>query len=625
MNTTLKYAEYELKKYSAMMGICPEISFIVDADKFDKTRFFRFDASLDDAFIIVVKDGKGTITATNERSVLMGVYQFLKLQGCRFMRPGKDGEYVPYTEKIIDIDEEYYAYTRHRGTEDYGFNGGIEGVLAIIEWLPKLMMNTFFIENVDFFYLTHYRYYPGENPFKKKLNVTREIFGEWEKRIIKECKKRGIIRHSCGHGWTNLLMKGIDNTRSRGQLILAGDTEVCENPEILAQINGKRELLGGVPLNTNVCLSQPEVMKAYAQKVYEYVLAHPECDYLHVWLADAFSNFCECENCRDITPTDWYIKLMNEVDALLTKNGSKQKIVFLVYFELLYPPKTERLNNPERFTMLFCPYGRDFTKTYRETEVPEKWEQKELNKYLRSDMNMSLYLAQLRDWKKIFDGDSLAFDYTLYDYSAHTEFTNLLTAPIAADDCIYLKEIGLNGRIECGNVRASSPTSITFCSMAHSLFYGSIYPQEEFFKDMFGEGEPVSDFLESIKNIIPRDYLMRKRASLSDDELLEIKNGLEKIESFRQVLLEYNPEESFFRKNCLFLEQYLEFPEAMCRYILKIHENKDVSAQEIDGYVEELRLLLFRLEQAMPLYFPAQEIFVQMRYALTNYGQKREF
>ena len=44
---------------------------------------------------IDVTDGKGRIAGSNPRSVLLGVYRFLEEAGCRWLRPGTDGDYVP--------------------------------------------------------------------------------------------------------------------------------------------------------------------------------------------------------------------------------------------------------------------------------------------------------------------------------------------------------------------------------------------------------------------------------------------------------------------------------------------------------------------------------------------------
>ena len=50
---------------------------------------------LDDAIAIEVEGGSGIISGVNPRSVLLGVYRFLTEIGCRWVRPGLDGEILP--------------------------------------------------------------------------------------------------------------------------------------------------------------------------------------------------------------------------------------------------------------------------------------------------------------------------------------------------------------------------------------------------------------------------------------------------------------------------------------------------------------------------------------------------
>ena len=45
------------------------------------------DAALDDAIAVDVQNRNGYITGTNERSVLLAVYRFLKALGCDWVRP----------------------------------------------------------------------------------------------------------------------------------------------------------------------------------------------------------------------------------------------------------------------------------------------------------------------------------------------------------------------------------------------------------------------------------------------------------------------------------------------------------------------------------------------------------
>ncbi len=54
------------------------------------------------------------------------------------------------------------------------------------------------------------------------------------------------------------------------------------------------------------------------------------------------------------TQTDWYIMPLNEIDAALTELGLQTKLVFLIYFELLWPPKTVTLKKPRSFSYDVC-------------------------------------------------------------------------------------------------------------------------------------------------------------------------------------------------------------------------------------------------------------------------------
>ena len=55
-----------------------------------------------DEICIKVEKGAGVITGSNERSVLMAAYRFLFELGCRFLRPGADGEVIP--ARKLDAD-----------------------------------------------------------------------------------------------------------------------------------------------------------------------------------------------------------------------------------------------------------------------------------------------------------------------------------------------------------------------------------------------------------------------------------------------------------------------------------------------------------------------------------------
>lgn len=602
---TIAFAEYELRRYTAQMGIYPEVELGVDETLFDPSRFRNFDPSLDDAFKIEVVNNKGQIRATNPRAVLMGVYHFLKSQGCRFLRPGKDGEYVPLIAHTKDCTETVYAKYRHRGTTNWAMRSGMDCTFDYLDWLPKVMMNTYMIEYVDYYQSILGTYRFKENPYKQEKAITRELYDRWDKEITAEIQKRGLIRHGGGHGFTGMMMEGITETKNEFHIADTKDETKCLNTEILAQVNGKRELFHGVPLNTNLCLSQEQVRRQFAQNVYECAKAHPEIDYLHVWLADSFSNYCECEACRKLNQSDWYVMLMNEIDRVLTENHSKQKIVFLVYFELLYPPKQERIRNKDRFVMLFCPFGRDFRKSYAEY-VPREYTPA-LNQFTWDDMNGDLYLAQLRDWKKVFDGECIVFDYSLYDATNHLDLTKLNQTAVTVADTLHLEKLGLDGKIECGNIFTLSPVGLMLNGIAQGLFYGTKISEKEHFLDAFGPNEAAYELLYSIKDVPPYAYLKGDTKELSSQEIQELKVALARVREFRNGLYEFLPENMFHRKSYAFLLYYLE----IIQFVFEVIEEKVDNRlnKDCQEYVERLRELVFRVEALMPAYFSGIDCF----------------
>ena len=121
------------------------------------------DTSLDDAIAICTKGLAGTISGTNARSVLIGVYRFLRENGYGFTKPGKMGEIIPKTLELKDLFICEAASYRHRGI---CIEGTVyeEGLMDLIDWMPKVAMNAYFFQ-----FLEPKRFF--EN-YYKKLGVT---------------------------------------------------------------------------------------------------------------------------------------------------------------------------------------------------------------------------------------------------------------------------------------------------------------------------------------------------------------------------------------------------------------------------------------------------------------------
>ncbi|MBR2453189.1 MAG: hypothetical protein IKB32_03990, partial [Clostridia bacterium] len=154
-NPTIQYAFDELSKYLKQM----DESIFIDTRVYDKRDPDRKDilwvgldgsvpASNDDTILIDVKDGGGIVTGSNERSVLMAVYRLLFELGCRWVYPGKDGERIPtlrLEKEIINVHVNESPSYRHRGICIEG-EVNCEHVHNTIDWLPKVGMNSYYIQ-----------------------------------------------------------------------------------------------------------------------------------------------------------------------------------------------------------------------------------------------------------------------------------------------------------------------------------------------------------------------------------------------------------------------------------------------------------------------------------------------
>lgn len=304
---------------------------------------------------------RGIVAGVNHRSVLLAAYRYLAELGCRWVRPGADGEYLPRTLNRAVRLCEVPSY-RHRGVRIEGAVS-FEHLSSMIEWLPRVGMNSFFIQFREAFTFFDRWYSHAGNSLAEagsfSIGQAREIAGKAAELI----RERDLLFHAVGHGWTCEPL-GIPGLGWEYSPIPTPGTAY----PYLALVNGKRDLWEGIPLNTNLCYSNAEVRSMMCAEIARYAQAHPEVDVLHFWLADGSNNQCECESCQAARPSDFYVRMLNDLDALLTRIGLTTGIVFLIYVDLLWPPVTERIANPE-----FRKRSTPFDRRWRETSPGLTW------------------------------------------------------------------------------------------------------------------------------------------------------------------------------------------------------------------------------------------------------------
>ncbi|MFO8082405.1 MAG: DUF4838 domain-containing protein, partial [Armatimonadota bacterium] len=285
----------------------------------------------DDAFSVRSVDGALVIGGSNPRSALMGAYEYLRQLGAEWIRPGADGEVLPSIDEIplSGFDLERTPPNRHRGVCIEGAPS-LEHVLDMVEWMPKVGYNAYFLQFQVAGYFWRLWYEHRLNPeWDDTRELTEEECEELDREVIAEVKRRGLILHQVGHGWTAAALE----LPTDGWVVYDGEVD-DDDRELIAEVDGKRELWGGIPINTELCYSNPEARRRLVDTVLEWADEHREVDALHFWLSDAPNNHCECAGCTEHSPADWYAMLANELTPQLAEMAPDMKIVLLAYHDL---------------------------------------------------------------------------------------------------------------------------------------------------------------------------------------------------------------------------------------------------------------------------------------------------
>ncbi len=510
------FAAEELKKYLRMM--MPEGATPVISDEPGAADGFRLgllsdfglpdeapDPYLDDVVHVDAGPEGGVLAGSNPRSVLFAVYRFLRLNGCRWLYPGPDGEFIPEKE-LEKVSYHKMADMRFRGHCNEGSESQ-ECMLETIDFYPKQEINVYMMEfSIPFVYYD--RYYSHSYNEKNRIPepVTQRQVLQWKRQCECEIEKRGLQFHDMGHGWTAdpFGMKTGERLDYR-----TGKKQVPENVrQYLAMINGERKLFRSDPLYTNLCYSNPAVRSTMADAVVDYSEKHPNVTYLHIWLGDLKWNHCECEECKKKTPSDWYVDILNEIDEKLEKKGLDTRIVFIAYVDTIFPPEKERIKNPKRFSLLFAPISRSYTSSVNADSVIPPAKPYVRNAWPVPTTSETSY-SYLEAWRKVWGGPCFVYEYHFWRHQYHD------LGGITLARRIYEDIRGLKGRvegfIEDGSQRSFFPNGFPIYVYAETLANTSLTfeeIEEDYFSHAYGKDwKKVAAFLEKAGDALGFAYM----------------------------------------------------------------------------------------------------------------------
>jgi len=421
----------------------------------------------DDGYALWQTNRAGFVAGRNARSVLFGVYDLIERQGVRYLRPGAHGEVIPQIESLSFPDSPVVELPRyrHRGVCIEGAPS-VEHALDMVDWCAKKRMNAVFLQFLSSQYFYNLWYERPYNPSYSDHAVSEQEALDMDERVIAAMKQRGLVLHQVGHGWTSAAF-GMP----RSGWVAAGEEVKPEYVRWLAEVNGERALFRDIPINTELCYSYRPAFDAFVETVVRYCEQHPELDVVHVWLSDATNNKCECADCRKLTISDWYAKIINALSEALHARVPAMRFVFLCYIELLWPP--EQVAIDERYgnaIMMFAPIRRCYGHSLADPACDdgETWPRPPLNQFAASAYN-AFYGRVLAGWREAFGGDSFDFDYHLM-WANWLQLTDTHIARLYHEDLQHLKAMGLDGIVSCQSFRVFYPSGLAMTALAEALW-----------------------------------------------------------------------------------------------------------------------------------------------------------
>jgi hypothetical protein len=289
--------------------------------------------------------------------------------------------------------------------------------------------------------------------------------------------------------------------------VTAGDKVPAQYEPWLAEVNGERALFREIPINTELCYSHGPAFDGFVETIVAYCEQHPELDVVHVWLSDATNNKCECDACRELSISDWYAKLINELSRVLKQRTPKTRFVFLCYIELLWAPETIEIDpSVDNAIMMYAPIARCYGHAFDDPvcDDGEPWPRPPLNQFRASSFN-AFYVQRLQEWRAAFGGDSFSYDYHLM-WANWLQMTDTRLAWLYHQDLQHLLELGLDGIVSCQSFRVFYPTGMAMAALAESLWNPDV-PWEEmrerFLQAAYGEhASYVGEYLAKLEGFL---------------------------------------------------------------------------------------------------------------------------
>lgn len=375
MDPVSRFAGKELEKYleKCFQGKPAKTSLpLIILDSGDKQK---------DGFRVAIKNNQLHIYGYNPRSLLFGVYAFLKRYcGCGWFYPGH--EYIPLVKDVcIRLQRPWIQKPniQKRGIYPEGQKFSVKWIKALIDWAPKNGISD--------------------------ITVSMSAWPKWKMALSSHIKRRGLSLNVSGHCLPFFIPKPCFDKHS----------------DWFALINGKRRQ------DAQYCFSCSGFGSELKKRILAYIKQEPLLKRISIWAQDN-SLKCECAKCRRNGFVKSFVNCINRVATECKRKFPDVKIEFLAYnaaldWDMLEPEKSLHLSD---CSTELAYWGRDYRYSINRSKyIPDK-----------------RAVKCFRKWKKITKNPLHVLEYYT-DLWMNTHLNPPLPTIITRDSKAY-KAMGIN-------------------------------------------------------------------------------------------------------------------------------------------------------------------------------------
>ena len=517
-----------------------------DAGQADVLLHTEDSSRLQDSFSLKSSAGKLFITGSNPRSVLYGVYEYLKHFGFAFLYPGPEGEVIPPNPQfsVDGFDRQETASRTFRGIAARPAPGKLEEGIQLIRFMVKNKYNLFFMEGYDedrpgdeysvrdgIHPLQHVEYALKDKSWEERLGIARE-----QKKMAEEARRCGLLVERGGHGWNY----GVPEHYGFLHHLSA------EEARNILKARGNVNKMAEAAVSTwfQICLEKEEVREIYAEHIVSYLLKHRgEFDIAAIWLGDGYDNKCQCGRCISRPFSDWYLDIFRRAALQLKKLMPELILECLIYFETLEPPTRnwlEGLDNvilnlavwrPCYFHHLDDPACRlpDWMPDYRHNRSHDTPRDKRI-------INYDQYLAY-RNWRGVV-GDGLkclVFNYITLSPSIDRHFMSYDLAPLLEYSLADFDRLNIDGMVDCQcHCSWDKPANLQLYGAARILWNKADCDtrkiRQELFSALFAEkAGQVIHYCDRMSRLLRENGCYHKSLHTEPDTAARLAEGLKQL------------------------------------------------------------------------------------------------